>query len=214
MVQRKRLEQKIRSAGFHGPDGGFHAAEGRHHHHRHLAVLAADQPQKLQAIHVGQFEIGEHHIGAIDNLQGLFGGTGVIHLKARGGQLQPDDAPQLLFVFDNQDAFFHAGFAPAVWRALGSTGRSTRKTLPLPGSLSTVILPPCSSTILETMANPNPTPCGLVVKNGLKMESRCFASIPAPRSITAISTIPPIARVFTVTAPPASVACTAFSTRL
>jgi len=51
--------------------------------------------------------------------------------------------------------------------------------LPLPGSLSTAILPPCSSTILETMARPRPTPCGLVVKNGLKMPSRCRASIPA-----------------------------------
>ena len=51
-------------------------------------------------------------------------------------------------------------------------GRSTRKTLPLPGSLSTVILPPCSSTILATMARPSPTPSGLVVKNGLKMVSQ------------------------------------------
>ena len=48
--------------------------------------------------------------------------------------------------------------------------------LPLPGSLSTAILPPCSSTILETMARPRPTPCGLVVKNGLKMLSRCRAA--------------------------------------
>ena len=43
--------------------------------------------------------------------------------------------------------------------------------LPLPGSLSTAILPPCSSTIFETIARPRPTPSGLVVKNGLKMLS-------------------------------------------
>ena len=64
--------------------------------------------------------------------------------------------------------------------------------LPLPGSLSTVILPPCSSTILETMASPSPTPSGLVVKKGLKIESRMLrGSMPAPRSITAISAVPP-----------------------
>ena len=93
-------------------------------------------------------------------------------------------------------------------------GSSTRKTLPLPSSLSTAILPPCSSTILETIASPSPTPSGLVVKNGLKMVSMCFGSMPAPRSITAISAVPPAARVFTVTAPPAGDACAAFSTRL
>jgi len=54
----------------------------------------------------------------------------------------------------------------------------------------------------------------LVVKNGLKMPSRCRASIPAPRSITEISAVPPAARVFTVIAPPGAVACAALSTRL
>ena len=76
--------------------------------------------------------------------------------------------------------------------------------LPLPGSLSTVILPPCSSTIFATIARPRPTPSGLVVKNGLKMSSSCFGSMPEPRSITAISAMPPSARVLTVTAPPAA----------
>ena len=37
-----------------------------------------------------------------------------------------------------------------------ATGRYTRKTLPCPVSLSTRILPPCSSTIFETIAKPKP----------------------------------------------------------
>ena len=97
--------------------------------------------------------------------------------KPAGGELQLDHAAQLFFVFDHQDALFHAEPASFGGRRAPS-GSSTRNTLPLPGSLSTVILPPCSSTILETMASPSPTPSGLVVKNGLKMVSRCSGSMP------------------------------------
>ena len=124
-----------------------------------------------QAVHVGQLEIGQHQVGAVHHLEALFGGGGLVHVEPGGGELQLDYAPQLLFVFDHQNAFLHAvEFVRRADAGCGSIGSSTRKTLPLPGSLSTAILPPCSSTILETMARPSPTPCGLVVKNGLKMD--------------------------------------------
>ena len=68
-------------------------------------------------------------------------------------------------------------------------GRYTRNTLPLPGWLSTTILPPCWSTILEQMAKPRPTPSAFVVKKGLKMVSMILGSMPYPRSIMEISAL-------------------------
>ena len=64
------------------------------------------------------------------------------------------------------------------------------------------------------MANPKPTPVGFVVKNGLKMFFMAAGSMPQPRSITAISATFPLARDYTVTAPPFEVACAAFTIRL
>ena len=61
----------------------------------------------MQAVHVGQLEIGQHQVGAVDDFEALLGGGGLVHLEPRGNQLQLDYAPELLFVFDNQNAFFH-----------------------------------------------------------------------------------------------------------
>ncbi len=68
--------------------------------------------------------------------------------------------------------------------------------------------------IFDTIANPSPTPLGFVVKNGLKILSRCSAVIPEPLSITAISTNPSTGRVFTVIELPAGLASAAFRNRL
>ena len=95
---------------------------------------------------------------AIHQPEPLFGGGGFVHLEARGEKLQLDHAAQLVFVFDNQDSLFHAEACGRPSVAARSIGRRTRKMLPLPGSLSTAILPPCSSTILATIASPRPLP--------------------------------------------------------
>src|ERR1019366_6468957 len=131
-----------------------------------------------------------------------------VAIPARGGAS--------LRLRQSECAFSCAAFLHSVGsgEGAGSMGSETQKMLPLPGSLSTAILPPCSSTILATIARPSPTPAGLVVKKGLKMSFICAAPMPTPRSITAISAVRPSARVFTVTVPPWAVACAAFSTRL
>src|SRR5580692_399667 len=129
--------------------------------------------------------------------------------------MEADYAAVFFLVFDHQNGWFSGhGFAYMFRCSYCATGRYTRNTLPSPSVLSTIIWPPCSSTILDTIARPRPTPSGLVVKNGLKMESRCWGSMPTPRSITAISTDSPAARVFTLTAPPGGDACTALRIRL
>ena len=74
------------------------------------------------------------------------------------------------------------------------TGRVKRKVLPRPASLSTQILPPCSSTSLRESGRPSPVPSvllpvGCACSNSSKIVSRSAAGCPAPVSATAISTL-------------------------
>src|SRR5262249_1021691 len=64
------------------------------------------------------------------------------------------------------------------------TGSVTRKRVPLWGPLLTSIWPSCASTIFLTIASPSPEPCGLVVKNGLKIRSVRSGGTPGPLSAT------------------------------
>ena len=57
--------------------------------------------------------------------------------------------------------------------------------------------PSCASTTLRTIARPRPEPCGLVVKNALKMRSRSSRGTPGPSSATSTITV----RVCAVAAP-------------
>ena len=60
-----------------------------------------------------------------------------------------------------------------------------------PSSTPTSMRPSCASTIFRTIASPSPEPCGLVVKNGLKILSTTSAGIPGPLSVTSTCTIGP-----------------------
>ncbi len=93
----------------------------------------------------GQAQIGDDHVGAVSKLEGILGGAGLFHFVTGGLQLQLDHAPEFLFVLDHQDGGLHWQLSLIFSRI----GRKTRNTLPAPGSLSTVIWPPCSSTIFE-----------------------------------------------------------------
>src|SRR5229473_1116724 len=71
-----------------------------------------------------------------------------------------------------------------------ATGSSTRKTVPLPSWLWTVISPPSDVTMRWQMASPRPVPrpTGLVVKNGLEIRPRIASGIPVPVSRTSTAT--------------------------
>ena len=62
MVQRKRLGQKIDRALLHRLHGDFDGAERRHHDHRRQHVLRAQLFQERQAVHAGQFQIGQNQV--------------------------------------------------------------------------------------------------------------------------------------------------------
>ena len=63
-------------------------------------------------------------------------------------------------------------------------GRRTVKTLPLPSSVSTSMVPPLASTRFLLVANPNPMPQALVVNNGSKSLCRFSSGMPHPVSET------------------------------
>ena len=95
-------------------------------------ILAVDFGQEIQAAHARQAQIAEHHVGAVDELEPFLGGGGLVDLEARGHELQLQYAAQFLFVFDNQNAFFHAA---GWWRAIGgrSMGSETEKNAAFAG---------------------------------------------------------------------------------
>ena len=61
-----------------------------------------------------------------------------------------------------------------------------RNTLPCPGSLATVMVPPVWFTMPYTVESPRPVPLpgSLVVKNGSNSRKRVSASMPIPVSHT------------------------------
>src|SRR3954466_15401954 len=59
------------------------------------------------------------------------------------------------------------------------TGSVTRKRVPLE-LLYKSMRPSCASTIFLTIGSPSPEPCGLVVKNGLKIRSVSSGGTPGP----------------------------------
>lgn len=75
--------------------------------------------------------------------------------------------------------------------SFGRCGRTTVNRLPFPISLATVIVPPYEVTIRLHVANPNPVPRFLEVKNGRKILSRFSGWMPSPVSDTVITTDPP-----------------------
>ena len=198
--------------GFHGLHRVLDAAERGHHDHRHLRVLAADQRQQLAGRPCwAACRSVSTRSARSTSFEPFLGGAGLVHVETGGEPVAARSRGAACLRLRRPECVSSCGVGVSE-RSIGS---STRKTLPLPGSLSTVILPPCSSTILETMASPSPTPLGLVVKNGLKMRVQVLGLDARSRGRSPRSRrCPPAARVFTVTAPPGGLACAAFSTRL
>jgi len=71
---------------------------------------------------------------------------------------------------------------------LGLVGRVTVSVVPLPTVLSTVIFPPCASTMRLQVASPSPIPLAFVVVRGENAFIRMSSGMPAPVSLKMIST--------------------------
>ncbi len=84
-----------------------------------------------------------------------------------------------------------AGAGRAGAGTLVLTGKSSRKTVPRPTSLSTDRPPLWPRTMPSTAARPRPRPVNFVVKKGSKTRSRVAASMPSPSSRTSSETYLP-----------------------
>src|SRR3972149_1683575 len=85
-------------------------------------------------------------------------------------------------------------------------GKTTRKRLPRPTALSTLIVPPLASASPCATARPSPIPLALVVKSGWKIFSRFSGAIPTPVSNTATRPPPSARAVSIVRVPPSGMA--------
>ncbi len=66
-------------------------------------------------------------------------------------------------------------------------GRRTKNVVPLPSSLSNVMVPPCASVSRLTTARPNPCPFDFVVNNGVNSFSFTSFGMSVPESLTVIT---------------------------
>ncbi len=70
---------------------------------------------------------------------------------------------------------------------LALTWGQTHQVVPLPSSLSNVMVPPCASVSRLTTARPNPCPFDFVVNNGVNSFSFTSFGMSVPESLTVIT---------------------------
>ena len=165
LVDDERFAEIIEGACLDAVDGGLQGTVRGHQNHRHVVLLGAQLLEERQPVHVRHMDITHDEVrGALPDLlqSRLWMGCrrNVISFLRQDFMQQRQG---LRVIIDDQDV----GVFQFHWTFLTS-GRKIEKREPLPGSLSTVICPPCARTVSCTMASPNPVPLPivLVVKNG------------------------------------------------
>src|SRR5581483_1005347 len=169
-------------------------------HHEDLRALAFGRSRHVLADQVEPAQL-RHHVVDHQQVEGPLGEQPLRiaragrfdHLVAGIAQRPPERPQDLFFIVDEEDraAVWHHGW-----------GKSMRISVPRPGALATVSVPPSPSTMFFAIGRPRPVPPRLVVKYGSNTCERLAASIPAPVSLTTIVTPSALRRVDRVTAPP------------
>ena len=143
-VERKRLQNVVAGARFHGLDRGLDGPERGHDDDRHRGLEAFHRLQKIQSIHARQLEIGDHQVDrtALQQLQagfGVFRGQG---LETVVSQIELQEAAHLGFIFDNQNGRLRCRHElPALGRAPSSAGKNITKQAPFPTEFSRRMVP-------------------------------------------------------------------------
>jgi hypothetical protein len=152
---------------------------------------------EMLAVEPGHFRIAENQIvrALAEHLERHGAVVGDRDLVPVALQCLGQGGGDVGLVVDDQDrlpAIGGNGRAPPLRRpARGTTtGSSSRNVAPCPTSLSTVMVPPCSSSVRRQSDRPSPVPSpgGLVVKKGSKIRACTAAGIPGPLSFTSMRT--------------------------
>src|SRR5690606_11382065 len=175
--------EEVHGADARGFDGGIDGGVAAHHDDGHVQQpLRAPFLEQADPVGVGHPDVEQHQIGAgalprRARLRRIFGQFDRVPLVVKdfGQKLANTD-----FVVNHQNSghkpstycvaalsFSCAGASIATARD-ASRVSSIETRAPPSLRLARSILPPCSSTILRTMANPNPVPWALVVTYGSK----------------------------------------------
>src|SRR5215470_6973018 len=169
---------------------------------RHARRTRQRPCDRLQPLRIGQREVGQQqiHVVAVEIRQAVAQGldrSQLDALTAAVGEILAQQLGVVRIVLDQQDAQRHdelSRFRQAVAAAGAAlsigpwVGSSKKNVVPLPGSDSTQIRPPCRSMIFLQIARPTPVP-GYVRRlcnrwKMTKMRSAYSGSMPMPLSRT------------------------------
>src|SRR5450830_1730528 len=209
----ERLGQVIIGTCVQGGNFLFFAIPRRQHQNRHCQPTAqfADQ---LFAVAIRQAEVDDHQVrltaGGMD--QCAFDAVGLEHLKTFILQGDPDEAADIGFVFNNQNA---CGAHKASMGGGVPAGKVMMKCMPHASTALASMRPPWASTMRLASARPRPMPatddsCWPRVKGSNKLAG----ARPGPLSLTSSTMVSAAERAATVMLLPGGVYLAALSNRL
>src|SRR5207253_3109859 len=181
------------------------------------ARVGADQARGFEPIQTGELQIHENQRGSLERGDRHAGRSvgGFEHFVAFGRQDVSHQLQVHRVILDHEDSRCAAHLT-------GSAGSRITKRLPRPISLSTWMVPPCSSTSRRVRASPRPVPSyrrawePSTCSNSRKIRTWSSGRMPIPVSATTISTHCGAAgrRAAEIWMPPLSVNFTALLIRL
>ena len=163
LVEIEWLGQVVARAGTHQPHRRVDPAIGGHEDCRHRPGPVEDVGHQLLAVGVRQTNVAHHHVRHLPGhgLEGGPAGGREMHVPALERQPLLERTPEDLVVLHHQDGAppAHAAGTRTVGSAAVAAARSGRRTtteVPRPERLSTLILPPISSSSRVTSQSPSP----------------------------------------------------------
>jgi hypothetical protein len=137
-IDLERLGDEVIGSRADRSDRGLETAEGGDDDDRKILASGDDPLTQLESVHRAHVEIGDHAVERLRLRQGEgVGGRHTRHaVEALLAQTAHDQIAHRGVVVDDEHAPAHA-----------AAGRKMKKLVPRPTSLSTVMRPPCSSTM-------------------------------------------------------------------
>src|SRR5262249_40606374 len=178
LLQSDGLLEEVEGADLRGLDRGLDRAVARHHHDGHRE-LPGSRPlaQERDAVCIGHPDVEQDERRLLPRAKGACfgrvlgdGNTVALVLQDFGEEFADAD-----FVVDDQDVvrWDHGGAYPTLSPALRGNTIVTRD--PRGSRFASSTRPPCSWTILRTMARPRPVPFAFVVTLGSEARGRAMS---------------------------------------